>query len=189
MQHRIIVLFCSVVWIGTRTCLWLACLLSTSVIATFAGALRLLPHTILSTDHSHHSTGRIAPTEVHGHRPSTSATMGDATEPNRSSQDSPFLALAEELVLSITSHISRGDLCALALVSKKCHRFATPLIWKNVELTDCRANTDATTGHRFVTYGPATATHRGRNIPAGTQLSSDEHDDTPLIKILLVLAT
>lgn len=98
------------------------------------------------------------------------------------------MALAEELVLSITSHIQRKDLYPLALVSKKCHRLVTPLIWKDVELIDCRTSTDSA-GHRFVTYGPATATHRGRNIPAGTQLSSDEHDDTPLIKILLVLAT
>lgn len=115
--------------------------------------------------------------------------MDNTTNVSVSNPQSPFLALAEELVLSVTSHLSRKELCMLALVSKKCHRLTTPLIWKHVELIDCRANTDFATGCRVVTYGPATATHRGRNIPAGTQLGSDEHDDTPLIKILLTLAT
>jgi hypothetical protein len=160
------------------------------IFATFTGALTLLPHTTRSADRSHRSRGYVATIANHGrHRSSSFETMETATESNISSQDSPFLGLAEELVLSITSHIPRKDLCTLARVSKKCHRLVTPLIWKNVELIDCRATTDSTTGHRFVTYGPATAIHRGRNIPAGTQLSSDEHDDTPLIKILLVLAT
>jgi hypothetical protein len=170
--------------------LWLVCLLclvSRSVIATFTGVFKLLRYPTRSTHHPHQPTGHFA--SKHGQRSSTFETMDSAIESNISSQDSRFLALAEELVLSVTSHIQRKDLCALALVSKKCHRLVTPLIWKDVELIDCRATTDPTTGHRFVTYGPATATHRGRNIPAGTKLSSDEHDDTPLIKILLVLAT
>jgi hypothetical protein len=154
------------------------------IIATFTGTLTLLAHTIRFANHA---TGSI----LHpiDRDKSKFATMGDATEPNMSIQDSPFLALAEELVLSITSHIPRKDLCALALVSKKCHRLATPLIWKEVELIDCRSNTDGATGNRVVTYGPITAAHRGRNILAGVQLGSDEHDDTPLIKILLTLAT
>jgi hypothetical protein len=191
MYYRTIAPFCNLAGSARALAyLWLVCLLclvSRSAIATFTVAFKLLRYPTRSTNHPHQPTGHFA--SNHGHRSSTFETMGSATESNISSQDSPFLALAEELVLSITSHIQRKDLCALALVSKKCHRLVTPLIWKDVELIDCRATTDPTTGHRFVTYGPATATHRGRNIPAGTQLGSDEHDDTPLIKILLVLAT
>jgi hypothetical protein len=183
MYYRRIASFCSLVWNTTRTCLRLAFLvLSRVIIATFTGALILLPYTTRSAGRF---KGYISPTTDRGHSTSAFAAMDNATESN----DCPLLALAEELLLSIISHIPRKDLCALARVSKKCHRLVTPLIWKEVELIDCRATTDLATGHRFVTYGPATATHRGRNIPAGTQLGSDEHDDTPLIKILLVLAT
>jgi len=192
--YWIIAPLCSLVWISNPTCLWLACLvcLVCLIFATFTGALTLLPHTTRSADRSHRSRGYFTAITKYGrHRSSTSTfdIMEKATESNISSQESPLLGLAEELVLSITSHIPRKDLCTLARVSKKCHRLVTPLIWKDVELIDCRATTDSATGQRFVTYGPATAIHRGRNIPAGTQLSSDEHDDTPLIKILLVLAT
>lgn len=193
MYRRAITFFCSLLWISALTCvrlayvLWLWC--SRLMVATFTSAPILRPYTKRSADDSHHSTINTAPTASHGHRSSTLSAMSDTTGPNSSRQDSPFLALAEELTLSITSHIPRKDLCSLARVSKKCHRLVTPLIWKHIELKDCRANTDFATGNRVVTYGPATASHRGRNIPAGTQLGSDEHDDMPLIKILLVLAT
>jgi hypothetical protein len=182
-------LFCSLLSFGTHTCLRLAGLLCLVVFATFTGALTLLPHAIRHPNHPHHSTIHAKLTTNHDDQSSTLETMIDATESNISSQDSPLLAVAEELVLSIISHVSRNDLCTLARVSKKFHRLVTPLIWKDVELIDCRADTDPDTGHRDVTYGPATATHRGRNILAGTRLYSDEHDDMPLIKILLVLAT
>ena len=179
---------------GIRSCwrvFWLSYVVvfARLIIATFPGALALLPLTRRSANRFHCSTGHVGPAANHDHGSSTFVIMDSATEVTSSGHESHFLALAEELVLSITSHLSRKEICSLALVSKKCHRLATPFIWKHVELIDCRASTDFVTGHRVVTYGPATATHRGRNIPAGTQLGSDEHDDTPLIKILLVLAT
>ncbi|KXS96284.1 hypothetical protein AC578_3871 [Pseudocercospora eumusae] len=71
-------------------------------------------------------------------------------------------ALPEELIQDILSRLDRPDLCSLNLASQWYHKVATPLIWRELELTDCR------------TYHPDLD-------------STDEHDDTPLLKKLLVL--
>lgn len=102
---------------------------------------------------------------------------------------SPLLDLPSELVAAIFARLSRDDLCELNLTSKACRTLAAPLIWKHVDLIDCRAHTSPTTGHRTVTYGAGTATHSGRSIPLGASPGGDEHDDTPLIKKLWILAT
>ncbi|EME87038.1 uncharacterized protein MYCFIDRAFT_107024, partial [Pseudocercospora fijiensis CIRAD86] len=70
--------------------------------------------------------------------------------------------LPEELIQEILSRLSRPDLCALNLTSKWYYKLATPLIWRDLELTDCR------------TYHP--------DLDA-----TDEHDDTPMLKKLLIL--
>jgi hypothetical protein len=102
---------------------------------------------------------------------------------------SPLLDLPSELVAAIFAHLSRDDLYELNLTSKTCRSLAAPLIWKHVDLIDCRAQTSSVTGHRTVTYGAGTATHSGRSIPLGASPGGDEHDDTPLIKKLWILAT
>jgi hypothetical protein len=102
---------------------------------------------------------------------------------------SPLLDLPSELVAAIFAHLCRDDLYELNLTSRTCRTLAAPLIWKHVDLIDCRAHTSPVTGHRTVTYGAGTATHSGRSIPLGASPGGDEHDDTPLIKKLWILAT
>ncbi|KAK3070351.1 hypothetical protein LTR53_010615 [Teratosphaeriaceae sp. CCFEE 6253] len=69
--------------------------------------------------------------------------------------------LPEELLLDILERLERPDQECLQLTSRWGYRVATPLRWREVELVDCRTHYDD---------------------------SVDEHDDTPLIKILLLLA-
>ncbi|KAK4543471.1 hypothetical protein LTR36_005614 [Oleoguttula mirabilis] len=70
--------------------------------------------------------------------------------------------LPEELLQDILERLDSGSLSRLNLVSRWCYEVATPLLWREVELVDCRTQHEE---------------------------SVDEHDDTPLIKKLLVLAT
>lgn len=69
--------------------------------------------------------------------------------------------LPDELLQDILERLAKPDLSRLSLVSKWCYKLATPLIWRDVSLVDCRA---------FHEDGV------------------DEHDDTPLLRKLLVLA-
>lgn len=100
-----------------------------------------------------------------------------------------LLDLPGELLATVLDDLSREDLYELNLASKECHKLAAPLIWKHVDLIDCRAHTCAVTGYRTVSYGPGSASHSGRGIPAGASVGGDEHDDTPLIRKLYILAT
>ncbi|KXT15542.1 hypothetical protein AC579_6544 [Pseudocercospora musae] len=70
--------------------------------------------------------------------------------------------LPEELIQDILSRLDRPHLCSLNLASQWYYKVATPLLWRELELTDCR------------TYHPDLD-------------STDEHDDTPMLKKLLVL--
>lgn len=69
--------------------------------------------------------------------------------------------LPEELLQDIIQRLTKPDLFALSLTSKWCYQAATPLIWKEVELVDC-----------------STSREDGR----------DDHDDTAIIRKLLLLA-
>lgn len=69
--------------------------------------------------------------------------------------------LPEELLQQILEHLDRDALQLINVCSRWCYEKATPLIWRDVSLVDCRTKHEET---------------------------SDEHDDTPLIKKLLVLA-
>lgn len=70
--------------------------------------------------------------------------------------------LPEELLQEILERIEKPHLSSLSLASKWGYLVATPLIWREVELMDCQ------TSHEDC---------------------SDEHDDTPIIRKLLILAT
>ena len=70
--------------------------------------------------------------------------------------------LPEELLHEILERLSHHDLVCLNLASRWCYEIATPLIWREVELVDCRTYHD--------------------------EGGVDEHDDTPLLKKLLILA-
>ncbi|KAM0717900.1 hypothetical protein Q7P37_006232 [Cladosporium fusiforme] len=104
--------------------------------------------------------------------------------------DTPhLLTLPAELLAEILSHLPPISLHALNLTSKPCRELAAPLIWRDVELVDCRARTEPDSGLRTVSRGPATAPHSGTGIPAGASLKGwDEHDDLPMLRKLWVLA-
>lgn len=72
--------------------------------------------------------------------------------------------LPEELLQDILERIDHDSLGRLTLVSRWCYNKASVLKWREVELVDCR------TQHE-------------------DSLGVDEHDDTALIKKLLILAT
>lgn len=69
--------------------------------------------------------------------------------------------LPEELLQDVIERLEKHDLLALNLVSRWAHQVATPQIWRDVELVDCR------------TYH-------------GHEDEFDEHDDTPIIQKLLL---
>lgn len=97
--------------------------------------------------------------------------------------------LPKELIQDIVERLENYDLYAVNLTSRRFNKLAAPLIWRDVELVDCRAHTSYE-GYRAESRGTRTAAHSGRGIPPGASVgSADEHDDLPMIKKLLVLAT
>lgn len=72
--------------------------------------------------------------------------------------------LPEELLQDILDRIEEPHLRRFNLASQWCYEKAAPLLWREVTLVDCRAEKDGST-------------------------LKDEHDDTPLIRKLLLLAT
>ena len=70
--------------------------------------------------------------------------------------------LPEELLQNVLERLDRSALENLSLTSRWCYDVATVHLWRSVELVDCRTKHD--TGH-------------------------DDHDDTPLLKKLFLLAT
>jgi len=72
-----------------------------------------------------------------------------------------LLRLPEELRQDIVERLAHGDLACLNLCSKACYRLATPLLWQDVTLKD-----------------------RHTIHPNGFD---DHHDDTPLIRKLIVI--
>ena len=70
-------------------------------------------------------------------------------------------SLPKELLLEVLERLERYDLECLQLVSRWGYHIAAPLRWREVKLVDCRTRYED---------------------------GVDEHDDTPLIKVLLILA-
>lgn len=70
-------------------------------------------------------------------------------------------SLPEDLVAYTLDLLGKSDLANLSLASQWCRSVATPLVWREVHLVDC-------------------ATRHGDDV--------DEHDDTPLLQKLLILA-
>lgn len=82
--------------------------------------------------------------------------------------------LPEELLQLIVSHLRTADLKRTALSSRTLHRHAADLLWQNVCLVDRR------TLHA-IDYPHSLLIERGCH-------ESDEHDDTPIIEKLYILA-
>lgn len=78
-----------------------------------------------------------------------------------------FQQLPDELIQDILERLSKPDLASLNSTCRWFSNLATPLIWREVNLVDCR------------TY------HASEK--EGEPGWLDEHDDTPLLKKLLVL--
>ena len=74
--------------------------------------------------------------------------------------------LPEELLQIVVDSLTQQDLKCLNLASKWTYSVATPLIWREVNLVDCR------TRHSEHQLRPET----------------DEHDDTPLLRKAVLLA-
>lgn len=108
------------------------------------------------------------------------------------SETSPksLLDLPKELIQDIVERLDNNDLYNVNLTSRRCSKFAAPLIWRDVELVDCRAHSSWGEEDRAESRGTRTAAHSGRGIPPGASVGgADEHDDLPMIKKLFVLAT
>lgn len=85
-------------------------------------------------------------------------------------------SLPHELVLDILQYLDLDDLFQLAQTCQWGYRLSIPLLWKDVELKDCW------------TLHPRPSRPQLKAQRATDNLA-DEHDDTPIIKKLLVLAT
>ena len=85
----------------------------------------------------------------------------DAAMPVKRPQTHFLQQLPEELLHDILDRLEKRSLSTLNLVSRWCYEAASPLIWRDVQLVDCR------TEHED---------------------GFDDHDDTPLLRKLLILA-
>jgi hypothetical protein len=108
-----------------------------------------------------------------------------------------ILDLPEELLHNIITSLPRGDLCNFNLVNRHCYGSATPWIWREVELIDCRSTRQrprlrTQSGQRGDGDGDEVvddAAGGGGDVLEDCEDRSleDEHDDTPLIAKLLVI--
>jgi hypothetical protein len=73
-------------------------------------------------------------------------------------------SLPTELFQDILELLDKSDLCRLNLTSRWSYELATPLIWRELELTDRTSETHSREDDAV-----------------------DEHDDTPMLKKLLVI--
>ncbi|TKA67579.1 hypothetical protein B0A55_10181 [Friedmanniomyces simplex] len=89
------------------------------------------------------------------------ASSSASSPPPRTSTFQLLPRLPEELLQEVLERLKQSDLKSLQLVSRWAYHVAVPLRWREVELVDCRTRYED---------------------------GVDEHDDTPLIKVLLVLA-
>lgn len=85
-----------------------------------------------------------------------------------STENNLLAQLPEELLQETLTFLQNKDLLALACSSKWAYDKALPLLWHHVELVDCR------TIHPF-------------EIPYDIS-KTDDHDDSPIIRKLLVIA-
>lgn len=89
-----------------------------------------------------------------------------------------LLALPEELLHSIISFLPHEPLLNFNLLNRQCYQLTTPLLWREVELVDCRSTR------------PRVRRKGEEGIDgAHEEMLEDEHDDSPIIaKLLIILA-
>ncbi|KAF2214267.1 hypothetical protein CERZMDRAFT_57621 [Cercospora zeae-maydis SCOH1-5] len=79
--------------------------------------------------------------------------------------------LPEELLQDILERLDRPALKHLSLTCSWCYKISIPHLWREVDLVDCKSSTSSA------------------YLDTLDQPSHDDHDDTPLIKKLFLLAT
>ena len=83
--------------------------------------------------------------------------------------------LPEELISTIFDYLSKRDLYQTSLVSRYFYSHSIPLIWRSVDLVDCRTFHDHST---INTEGD----------DPENEILTDEHDDTPMLRKLVLFA-
>ncbi|KNG44213.1 hypothetical protein TW65_08887 [Stemphylium lycopersici] len=95
--------------------------------------------------------------------------------PSTSTRLLTLQSLPSEILQLIVAYLDTPTLKNVALVSHTLHHHATDILWKNVCLADqWKLHVDSQTDHISGDRGPG---------------QSDEHDDTPIIQKLYILAT
>jgi hypothetical protein len=99
-----------------------------------------------------------------------------------------ILNLPEELLHSIISFLPHEGLLNFNLLNRQCYNLATPLLWREVELVDCRSTRPRVRkrgiggGDGGEREGEGKATAR-----SDQEMLEDEHDDSPIIAKLLII--
>ncbi len=100
-------------------------------------------------------------------KPATSCCVGYCTNLTEIWQLS---TLSDELVQSIFEYLTPSDLRRVNLVSHWARRYAVAILWRSVDLVDCETPLPP------------------ELVQDGAEPDFDDHDDTPLIKKLFLLA-
>lgn len=101
--------------------------------------------------------------------PTSTAMIFPTTGPKSQLQNLP-----EELLSIIFQYLSLQDLRQINLVHKRFYRHALPLLWNSIELTDC--------GPFQTSFLIIPHDHLDR------EEILDDHDDTPMLQKLVLLA-
>ncbi|OQO00779.1 hypothetical protein B0A48_13466 [Cryoendolithus antarcticus] len=135
--------------------------------------------------HIHSKLSEVSPTHPPQSHSALQPPLAVAAPPARAMAAFPLHLLPEELLQSILSHLAKPDHLSLNLTSSWLRRKAAPHAWRHVLLTDCRSE------HRgeVITRTSGAGAVRTSGIPAGATVAGDEHDDTPALRKLWVLAT
>ncbi|KAF2090228.1 hypothetical protein K490DRAFT_35015 [Saccharata proteae CBS 121410] len=88
----------------------------------------------------------------------------------------PLRALPQELIEAVLPYLSQPDLLRFALACRWAYSQAIPYLWRDLELVDCWS------------IHPKDSRPQLQSLRCDSD-GGDEHDDTPIIKKLYVLAT
>jgi hypothetical protein len=93
-------------------------------------------------------------------------------------------SLPPELQQQIVQHLDRGSLISFSSVNRQAWNLAIEIIWRHVSLIDCRSEHEAPEDEQEKWKEHS----KVRSSGDGRMIITDEHDDTPFIGKLLVLA-
>lgn len=87
------------------------------------------------------------------------------------SEPASLQTLPEELLQQIVEHLDNRGLSGFSIAAKWCYHLSSTVRWREVVLTDCLR------------------VHSGEQYHERPEDAMDDHDDTPMLKKLIVLAT